>query len=218
MAQVLPLRPHTFRVDNCLIDDYAAEMGAIGVAIYVVLQRYANRTTGHCFPTVETIAQVLGLGHTCVKKYLGRLVRLGLIARAARYTAAGDPTSNLYTLYDPTQRDAIHRRQRRRVAAVARGGSPGDPPPVSRSHVATHPRSSGVPEQDPVEQLLTSVAENKTPATPCTHPAHEHRSPVDGLTLCLDCFRCWPAPLTGLPPGGDFEDSVVPVSAPVCRA
>jgi hypothetical protein len=27
MAQVIPLRPHTFRLDNCVIDDYAAEMG-----------------------------------------------------------------------------------------------------------------------------------------------------------------------------------------------
>jgi len=144
MAQVLPLRPHTFRVDNCIVDEYAAEMGAIGVAIYVVLQRYANRTTGQCFPTVETIAQRLGLGHTCVKKYLRRLARLGLLDRAARYAAAGDPTSNLYTLHDPTQRDAVQRRQRARGGAPADRGwvawrptphaqrSPGDPPSVAR--------------------------------------------------------------------------------------
>ena len=37
MAQVIPLRPHTFRVDNILIDDYAADIGALGVAVYVVL-------------------------------------------------------------------------------------------------------------------------------------------------------------------------------------
>ena len=206
MAQVIPLRPHTFRIDNCIIDDYAAQMGAIGVAIYAVLQRYADRRTGQCFPTVETIAQALGLGHTCVKKYLGRLVRLGLIERAARYTAAGDPTSNLYTLHDPTQREAVQRRQPRRAAPAA-GGSPGDLPPASRSHLATHPRSPGVPKQEPQEQALTSVATAQTPAEPCTHSAHEHYSPVDGLTICLDCFRCWPAPLAGLPPGGALDAS-----------
>lgn len=212
MAQVIPLRPHTFRLDNCIIDDYAAEMGAIGVAVYAVLQRYADRTTGQCFPTVATIAQVLGLGHTCVKKYLGCLVRLGLIERAARTTAEGDPTSNLYTLHDPTQRDAVQRRQRQRSGSPGDGGgSPDDPPPLVNDHLATQGGSPGVPKQDPGEQDLTSVAaENMaahegsrgadaTPlAAPCTHPAHEHRSPVAGLTICFDCFRAWPVPPAGV--------------------
>ena len=78
MAQVIPLRPHTFRVDNCIIDTYAAEMGAIGVAIYTVLQRSADRTTGQCWPSVATIAKRLDLSKNCVKKYLHRLVRLVL--------------------------------------------------------------------------------------------------------------------------------------------
>jgi hypothetical protein len=204
MAQVLSLRPHTFRLDNCIVDEYAAEMGAIGVAIYVVLQRYANRTTGQCFPTVDTIAQVLGLSHTCVKKYLKRLARLGLLDRATRYTAEGDPTSNLYTLHDPTQRDAVQRRQRRREASFADGGgSPGDPPPQPSGHLATGGGSPGVPKQDPVEQYLTSVAASKTAEQPCEHPAHEHRSPVPGLRICVDCFRCWPVPLAVLSPAGD---------------
>jgi len=104
MAQVIPLRPHTFRLDNCVIDDYAAEMGAIGVAIYAVLQRYADRTTGQCWPSVSTIAATLRLSKNCVKKYLHHLARLGLIGLAPRYTAEGDYTSNLYTVHDPTQR------------------------------------------------------------------------------------------------------------------
>ena len=66
MAQVIPLRPHTFRLDNCIIDDYAAEMGAIGVAVYAVLQRYADRTTGQCWPSVATIAVTLRLSKNCV--------------------------------------------------------------------------------------------------------------------------------------------------------
>jgi hypothetical protein len=112
MAQVIPLRPHTFRLDNCLIDDYAAEIGALGVAIYAVLQRYADRTTGQCWPSVATIARLLRLSKNCVKKYLHLLAQLGLITIAPRATAAGDPTSNLYTVHDPTQRDAVLRRQR----------------------------------------------------------------------------------------------------------
>lgn len=111
MAQVLPLRPHTFRVDNIIIDDYAAAMGAIGVAIYAVLQRYADRTTGQCWPSVPTIAKKLGLSTKCVKKYLHRLAHLGLIGIAPRYTPDGDHTSNLDTIYDPTQTETVRRRR-----------------------------------------------------------------------------------------------------------
>jgi len=114
MAQVIPLRPHTFRLDNCLIDDYAAEVGAMGVAVYAVLQRYADRTTGQCWPSVATIARLLRLSKNCVKKYLHLLARLGLITIAPRATAEGDPTSNRYTVHDPTQRDAVQRRRRER--------------------------------------------------------------------------------------------------------
>jgi len=122
MAQVIPLRPHTFRLDNIIIDDYAAEIGALGVAVYTVLQRYADRTTGQCWPSVATIARLLRLSKNCVKKYLHRLARLGLITIAPRVTADGDHTSNLYTVHDPTQQDAVRRRQRQRGGAAAGGG------------------------------------------------------------------------------------------------
>jgi len=140
MAQVRPLRPHTFRIDNCVIDDYAAEMGAMGVALYAVLQRYADRETGQCWPSVATMAATLRLGHTAVKKYLRHLAQLGLISIASRYTAAGDHSSNLYTVHDPTQPEALLRRRRQR-----RGGSCGDgggscsaPPSLPVGHLATH--------------------------------------------------------------------------------
>ena len=126
MAQVIPLRPHTFRLDNCLIDDYAAELGAIGVAVYAVLQRYADRTTGQCWPSVATIARLLRLSKNCVKKYLHLLARLGLITLTPRATAEGDPTSNLYTVHDPTQRDAVRRRQHARGGAPGAGGGAAD--------------------------------------------------------------------------------------------
>jgi hypothetical protein len=31
-------RPHSFRVDNIIIDEYAEKIGAIGVAVYNVLE------------------------------------------------------------------------------------------------------------------------------------------------------------------------------------
>lgn len=202
MAQVIPLRPHTFRVDNILIDDYAADIGALGVAVYAVLQRYADRTTGQCWPSVATIARLLRLSKNCVKKYLHLLARLGLITIAPRATAEGDPTSNLYTVHDPSQREAVQRRQR------ARGGAPNALPPQENAHVVPQGGAPADPKQDPPEQeTLTSVSTPKMAELPCTNPAHEHRSPVPGLVLCLDCFVSWEVPLQGLPSALDLVGS-----------
>jgi len=209
MAQVIPLRPHTFRLDNCLIDDYAAELGAIGVAVYAVLQRYADRTTGQCWPSVATIARLLRLSKNCVKKYLHLLARLGLVTIAPRSTAEGDPTSNLYTVHDPTQREAVLRRRRQRgEAPAAEGGAPDALPPQANEHLVPQGRAPDGPEQVPAEQeTLTSVTAAKTTDPACDHPAHEHWSPGPGLTLCVDCFRCWQVPLVVMPPASDLEDS-----------
>jgi len=209
MAQVIPLRPHTFRLDNIIIDTYAAEMGAIGVAIYAVLQRYADRTTGQCWPSVPTMATTLSLSKNCVKKYLHHLARLGLITIAPRSTAEGDPTSNLYTVHDPTQRDAVLCRQRERGGVPgAGGGAPDALPPQENAHLVPHPGAPDGHEQEPPEQeALTSVPTQNMADQPCQNQAHEHRSPVPGLALCLDCFRSWEVSLQGLPSARDLVGS-----------
>ena len=206
MAQVIPLRSHTFRLDNCIIDTYAAEMGAIGVAIYAVLQRYADRTTGECWPSVPTMAATLHLSKKCVKKYLHHLAQLGLIDIAPRYAAAGDHTSNLYTVHDPTQTEAVLRRHRQKGGAPRTWGrAPDTPPPQESGNVVPHRRAPGTPKQDPDEQNLTSVSTLKTLEQPCDNQAHEHRSPVPGVRICLDCFRSWQLPLAAITPTLDTE-------------
>ena len=207
MAQVIPLRPHTFRLDNCVIDDYAAEMGAIGVAIYAVLQRYADRTTGQCWPSVSTMAATLSLSKKCVTKYLHHLARLGLIDIAPRYTAEGDHTSNLYTVHDPTQTEALRRRRQRGWEPRPGGRERGSPPPQESGNVVPYPEVPGAHKQFPDEQCLTSVPTTKTAGQPCDNQLHEHRSPVPGLRICLDCFRSWPVPLAALTPALDTERS-----------
>ena len=200
MAQVIPLRPHTFRLDNCVIDDYAAEMGAMGVAVYTVLQRYADRATGQCWPSVPTIAAKLRLSAKCVRKYLHHLARLGLIDMAPRSTAEGDHTSNLYTVHDPTQPEALLRRRRQRGTEPGTGGRERrSVPPLESGNDVPYPPEPRAAEQDPEEQYLTSASLKKTAGQPCDNQAHEHRSPVPGLALCLDCFRCWEVPPAGSP-------------------
>lgn len=84
-------RPHTFRIDNILIDEYGEKIGAIGVAIYNALARFADRQTGICYPCIGTIAKKLKLGRTTVKKYLRILLNHGLIAISARLSEEGTP-------------------------------------------------------------------------------------------------------------------------------
>src|SRR5438874_7350381 len=95
-------RPHSFRVDNIIVDEYGEKIGAIGIAIYNALSRYADRQTGICYPCIGTIAKKLKLGRTTVKKYLRILLKYDLIAISSRYSSEGDPTSNSYLLLDPT--------------------------------------------------------------------------------------------------------------------
>jgi hypothetical protein len=131
----------------------------------------------------------------CVQKYLRHLARLGLIDIASRRAADGDPTSNLYTLHDPTQTEALRRRQRGRASGTG-GGALAAPPPTPTPHGVQEGGAPGADKQDPEEQeILTSAAKGKTAAPACTHPGHEHCSPVSGLVLCLDCFRAWETPL-----------------------
>ena|SRR5438093_4633783 len=43
-------RPNTYRIDNIILDDYGEKIGAIGIAVYNALARYADRQTGDCYP------------------------------------------------------------------------------------------------------------------------------------------------------------------------
>jgi len=152
-------RPNSFRIDNIIIDEYGEKIGAIGVAIYNVLLRYADRVTGICYPCIGTIAKKLKLSRTTVKKYLRILLNHCLIAISARLCDAGDPTSNLYILLDPSPEAVALRRRKLEAlfmpqegtfkldpASDSRNGgrSPDDPPPY---HLATDPQSPDDPEQ-----------------------------------------------------------------------
>src|SRR5947209_9838060 len=145
-------RPHTYRIDNSLVDEYGEKIGAIGIAVYNVLARHADRLTGICYPCIGTIARKLKLGKTTVKKYLRMLLNHGLIAISSRLSEAGDPTSNSYRILDPSpEKVALRRRQLEALLTpqsgtltLDGGRSPDDPPPCPG---ATDPQSPADPEQ-----------------------------------------------------------------------
>jgi hypothetical protein len=104
-ARLVPFtpRPHRTYFDNDLIDHYGPLIGLEGVAVYCAYQRYANRQTGQCWPSVARIARQLKTSQPRVRKYLKLLNGVGLIDWEERYSPAGDRTSNLYTVHPATR-------------------------------------------------------------------------------------------------------------------
>src|SRR5262245_61791298 len=182
--RVVLKRAHYFSLDNDIIDVHGKTIGALGVALYAVLARYAHRQTGACWPSIGRLAEVLGLARSTVKVYLRRLEEVGLLTITARRDTAGDPTSHRYTLLDPTPAAVETRRTVRRAAAAREGGRP----LAGLPSVACRPtgRPSANPKPDPhsltTEQNQEEHADaaEETPTPPpahlCPHPLDERRS------------------------------------------
>jgi hypothetical protein len=226
MAQIVILkRAHFFSIDNDLIDVHARHIGAIGIAIYNVLARYANRKTGECWPAIGRIASILQLARSTVKVYLRKLEEVGLIAITERQDEAGDPTSNLYTLLDPSPAAVAKRlADRKAAAACERGRPPADPHPSEEvGCLPTHPRPPadlpGRPPADPepnlslepeeLNQAGAARAAEETPATPprppCPHPLEE-RSHFGAVAVCQHCWTLLATqaePVPGAPEPGE---------------
>jgi DNA-binding MarR family transcriptional regulator len=199
MAHIIVLkRAHFFSVDNDIIDVHAKKIGAIGVAIYTALARFANRRTGECWPTIPRIARMLDLGRSTVKRYLHRLQKAGLISIEERWDEEGDRTSNRYTLLAPDP-EAVAKRQEQGASpavlpaatATEGGRSAADPPSVPCGALGG---STTTPEPtDPKNQqsgttndaaALGQTARQKT----CPHPESEVHRFSDGITICFHCF------------------------------
>jgi hypothetical protein len=220
MARIIVLKPaHFFSIDNDIIDVHAKTIGAIGVAVYAVLARYANRKTGECWPSIGKIGKLLDLARNTVKDALRKLEDVGLIMmQRLRRAPEGHPTSHLYTLLDATPQ-ATEARQREMAAesAAAKGRSAGDLPlleagrsagdlPLSgddlpgRSPADPEPKVS--PEHKELNQALVADATEETPqpqpATPCPHPEEESYTFGD-IFFCLHCKTTYriPVPIDG---------------------
>ena len=200
---VIRLTGNFFGISNAIIDTHGRTLGAIGVGIYAALARYADRTTGECWPAIGKLERALDLARSTVKVYLHKLERAGLIEIEERWDAAGDRTTNLYTLLDPSPA-AIARHLAARVVEAVRAperagaGAAGGGSSADRPSAATHP--TGGPPPDPEQfqsdqmqknkpECLRSTDERPTRKTknPCPHPALEI-SCIDGLHICHHCW------------------------------
>jgi hypothetical protein len=195
----MKFRSNGYLIDNILVDEYAEKIGAIGIAVYNVLSRYADRKTGVCFPCIGTIAGKLHLGRTTVKKYLKILYKVDLITILHRTSPDGDPTSNSYMLLDPSpEKRALRRRQLEALLipqegtfTLPGGGAPDDRPPCPS---ATDPQSPADPKQSsPLNKKNHRTSFGACPPTEkqktCPHPASEIAHVTsDNITICHHCW------------------------------
>jgi DNA-binding Lrp family transcriptional regulator len=191
-------RPNTYRIDNIFIDEYARRIGPIGVAVYNVLSRHADRDSGLCRIGINKISSKLNLSRTSVKKYLYRLFTEGLIAIIPQYREQGGQTANHYLLLDISPEGRARRGAqfnaliRGEVPQADSGGSPRDLPPSLNDHLATGARSPNDPIQPSYSQdILPRTLEDDLPPIQrtCPHPDREVMHLSDGITICNRCYK-----------------------------
>ena len=90
--------PGFFIVDDEVIDEYGAKIGPLGVAVYNVLVKHANKFGTSCFPSYQTIADKLGISRNSAMKGVEILVAEKLVRKDRREDPTGAPKSNDYKI------------------------------------------------------------------------------------------------------------------------
>ena len=74
-------------------------ISAQAVRLYALLNRYADKESGECFPSIKTLSKRMHTSVSTVKRALAELKNTGAITSVARYDSrTGEQTSNLYTV------------------------------------------------------------------------------------------------------------------------
>ena len=77
-----------------MIDDHGATLGAYGIAVYAVLCRFANNDTQEAYPSLATIARLIGCSKPTVIKSLKTLETEALISIEKVKSQHGDHDHN----------------------------------------------------------------------------------------------------------------------------
>lgn len=95
-------------MDYVSVDEYYAivpewvidlPISAQAVRLYAVLNRYADKDNGTCFPSISTLAKRMHTSNSTVKRALSELKDCGAVLCEARFDAStNEQTSNLYTV------------------------------------------------------------------------------------------------------------------------
>ena len=88
-------------VDNAIIRVYGKALKPAGIAIYNALCLHAGKDTQRCWPSYQTMADLVGMSRKAAIRATQVIVDLKLVRKEAGWTDDGDRSSNIYTLLDP---------------------------------------------------------------------------------------------------------------------
>lgn len=71
---------------------------ANAVRVYAVLQRFADKDSGQCYPSRKTLADRCLLSLSSLDRAISELIAMGALLKQSRKSDAGDYTSNIYTV------------------------------------------------------------------------------------------------------------------------
>lgn len=167
-------QPGWFWAQNEVLDEHGREIGPVGVAVYMVLARYALNRTQEAWPGLRKIAAMIGTRRKQVRPAIVKLEELGLITVEKRVRR-----SSVYTLLD------------------LKGGGVGETPPSERvgseePQVGSEEPQGGVGET-PELDLRTRLT-NKTRAEEIWDQAKEDLK----LQMTRSTFDTWLATSQGL--------------------
>lgn len=72
-------KPGWYWIDREIITVYGKRLRSSGIAVYNALTSYANQKTQTCFPSQQSIAELLGLSRMTVNRKIKQLKELGLL-------------------------------------------------------------------------------------------------------------------------------------------
>jgi len=167
------IKPRTLRngqfcwLDTSIVAAYGPQIGAHGIAVYVALATHASHDTQACWPSIQRIASLTKLGRSTVKRALRTLEATGLVHIQARQDGEGDPTSNLYTLLDPTVRMLPQQDTQEE------GGLPQNPPPVTSEPPGGLPQTPEPDPSQPEDRTTHSFAAAAKAGKPASTPRYD---------------------------------------------
>jgi predicted transcriptional regulator len=131
------------KVHHLVIEHYLTDIGAYGLAVFVVISHHAN-AKGKAWPSVRRMAGRLKISERTVNRMIGRLAKAGLI-HVKREALKGGGCRNIYTILPLSDYEAFSKATELRAQSAPESLSKTTDVRRNKTHRKTRP----IGEQDP---------------------------------------------------------------------